>query len=58
MALNAYIRKAVPASGMAERFASGGADVGASSPEQFAAHITAELARWSKMIKDLDLRAE
>jgi tripartite-type tricarboxylate transporter receptor subunit TctC len=57
-ALNGYIRKAVPASGMAERFASEGADVGASSPEQFAAHITAEIARWSKMIKDLDLRAE
>jgi hypothetical protein len=42
---------------MAERLPAK-ADVGASSPEQFAGHITAELARWSKMIKDLDLRAE
>ena len=57
-ALNGYVRKAVPASGMAERFASEGASVGASSPEQFSAHITAELARWSKVIKDLGLQAE
>lgn len=57
-ALNGTIRKAAPASGMAERFASEGADVGASSPEQFTAHIKAELARWSKVIKDLGLRAE
>ena len=57
-ALNGYIRKAVPASGMTERFASEGADVGASSPEQFTAHIRTELARWSKVIKDLGLRAE
>ena len=57
-ALNGYIQKAVPASGMRERFAGEGADVGASSPEQFAAHIRSELARWSKVIKDLGLRAD
>lgn len=57
-ALNGYIRKAVPASGMAERFASEGADVGASSPEPFGVHIRTELARWSKVIKELGLRAE
>ena len=57
-ALNGYIQKAVPASGMRERFASEGAEVGASSPEQFTAHIKAELARWSKVIKELGLKAE
>lgn len=57
-AVNGYIQKAVPASGMRERFAGEGADVGASSPEQFAAHIRSELARWSKVIKDLGLRVE
>lgn len=57
-ALNGYIRKAVPASGIAERFASEGADVDASSPEQSGAHIKAELARRSKVIKELSLRAE
>lgn len=57
-ALNGYIRKAVPVSGMAEKFASEGADVGASSPQEFAAHLKAEFARWSKVVKDLALRAE
>lgn len=43
---------------MAERFASEGANVGASTPEQFSAHIRTEVARWSKVIKDLGLRTE
>ena len=57
-ALNGYVVKAVRASGLAERFANEGADILAGSPEQFGAHITKELARWSKVIKELGLRAE
>jgi len=56
--LNAAIRKAVPASGMQEKFASEGAEVGASTPEEFAAVLKAEFSRWAKVVKDLGLRPE
>jgi tripartite-type tricarboxylate transporter receptor subunit TctC len=56
--LNNHIVKAVGTSGLAERFASEGADILASPPDKFAAHIKTELVRWSKLIKEVGLRAE
>jgi tripartite-type tricarboxylate transporter receptor subunit TctC len=50
-ALNNHIVKAMHAPGVAERLASDGTDVVASSPEQFSALIKAELARWAKVVK-------
>ncbi|HXL76922.1 MAG TPA: tripartite tricarboxylate transporter substrate binding protein [Burkholderiales bacterium] len=41
-----------------ERLASEGAEVIGSTPEAFAAHITAELARMGKLIRDADIRME
>lgn len=56
--LNGYMVKAVGASGLAERFASENAEIVASSPEHFSAHIKKEVARWSKIIKELGIRAD
>jgi tripartite-type tricarboxylate transporter receptor subunit TctC len=41
-----------------ERLVSEGAEVIGSTPEAFAAHITAELARMGKLISDADIRME
>ena len=41
-----------------ERLVSEGAEVIGSTPEAFAAHITAELARMGKLIRDADIRME
>ena len=57
-ALNGYVAKAARASGLAERLANEGADVGATSPEQFRAHLKTETARWSRVIKEIGMRAE
>jgi len=39
-----------------ERFLNAGSEVVASTPEQFAATMKADLARWEKVIKDLGLK--
>ena len=41
-----------------ERFTGLGADVIASTPEAFATHLRSELARFSKVIKDANIKAE
>src|SRR5581483_873601 len=51
--LNGYLRKAVAASGMAEKFATEGAEVGASSPREFSTFLEAQSARWTKVVKAL-----
>jgi tripartite-type tricarboxylate transporter receptor subunit TctC len=43
---------------MKERFAKEGSEAVASTPEQFGAFIKAELAKWAKVIKEADIRAE
>ena len=39
-----------------ERFLSVGIEVVTSSPEQFAAAIKSDIAKWSKVIKDADIK--
>lgn len=41
-----------------ERFLSVGGEVAASSPEQCAAILKAEITRWSKVIKEVGIRAQ
>jgi tripartite-type tricarboxylate transporter receptor subunit TctC len=57
-ALNGYIVKAVRGSDLTERFANEGGDVIASSPEHYNAFLKTELARWSKSIKAMGIRAD
>jgi tripartite-type tricarboxylate transporter receptor subunit TctC len=47
-----YIVKATRTPEVTKRFADEGVETIASSPEQFAAHIKRELARWAKVVKD------
>lgn len=57
-ALHAYIAKAMHSPDVTERFTKEGADVIASSPPQFGAYIKAELARWSKVVKESGMKAD
>jgi tripartite-type tricarboxylate transporter receptor subunit TctC len=57
-ALNALLNTSVSAPDLSTRFAEQGADVIASSPAQFGAHIKAELARWGKVVKEAGIKAE
>lgn len=57
--LNDHILKAIRGPELAQRFSYEGAEIIASSPAQFAAHIKSELARWGKVVKEADgLRAD
>jgi tripartite-type tricarboxylate transporter receptor subunit TctC len=57
--LNDHVVNAARSADVAERFAHEGAELIASSPPQFGAHIKSELERWSKVIKEADgLRAD
>ena len=55
---NTTIVKALRSPDMAERIAREGADVIASSPEQFGAYMKTELAKWAKVVKDNGLKVE
>jgi tripartite-type tricarboxylate transporter receptor subunit TctC len=57
-ALNALIVKAVKSPDLTGRFVDQGADIIASTPQAFAAHIKTELARWAKVVKESGIRAE
>ena len=57
-ALNAHIVKAMRNPVVIERFAADGNEVVAGSPEQFAALIKTELARWAKVVKASGMKPE
>jgi tripartite-type tricarboxylate transporter receptor subunit TctC len=40
------------------KFADQGADVASDTPEQFAAYIKSETAKWGKLIKELGVKSE
>ena len=56
--LNRQIVKITHAPDVRERLATEGADPVGSSPEEFAAHIKRELARWAKVIKQAGIEAD
>jgi tripartite-type tricarboxylate transporter receptor subunit TctC len=56
--LNAHMVKALQLPGVAERYAAEGADVVASTPEQFRDHIRSELKRWAKVVKETGMRPD
>jgi tripartite-type tricarboxylate transporter receptor subunit TctC len=56
--LNQDTNKFLEAADVREKLAALGADPGGGTPEQLGAHIKSELAKWSKVIKDANIRAE
>ena len=58
IALNGHLRNALRSPEMAERFAREGADIVASSPQEFAKHLRAELVKWGKVVRESGLKAE
>ena len=57
-ALNGHLRNALRSPDMEERFARAGAEIVASTPEEFGRHLRAELAKWAKVVKEAGLKAE
>ena len=51
MKLNSEIVKVMARADVKERLAADGAKPVANTPEQFAAHIKAEIARWAPVVK-------
>jgi len=58
VALNGHFRNALRAPDMGERFARVGADVIASTPEEFGKYLRVELVKWAKVVKEAGLKAE
>jgi tripartite-type tricarboxylate transporter receptor subunit TctC len=56
--LYAEIVKAVNAPEVRERLENGGVDIIATSPQEFAAQIKADLERWSKAVKQANIRMD
>src|SRR4051812_28311244 len=56
--LNGQIRKIVEAPDVRQRLIEQGADPVSDTPEQFAAYVKSELARWTKVVKDTGARIE
>jgi tripartite-type tricarboxylate transporter receptor subunit TctC len=56
--LNTAVVKGLAAGDARDRLGALGGDVGGSTPEQFAARIKAESAKWAKLIKALGLKGE
>lgn len=56
--LNAAINKALQSPDIAQRIAGPGNIIAGGTPKAFADHIAAESARWTKLIKDKDIKAD
>ena len=56
--LNREVVKVIHDPDLAQRFASDGAEGVSSTPQQFAAHLKAEHAKWSKVIKETGIRGD
>jgi len=57
-ALNGFIVKGLQLPGVTDRFAGEGADIVASTPEQFRDHLGVELKRWAKVVKETGMKAD
>ena len=56
--LHAEIAKVLQQPATREQISSLGADPSGSTPEEFAAHIKAEIAKWAKVVKAADIKPE
>jgi tripartite-type tricarboxylate transporter receptor subunit TctC len=56
--LNAEIGRILATPEMRDKLGNQGADVRTNSPDEFAAFIRAEKARWAKVVKDADVKIE
>ena len=56
MKLNAAVVEALKAPDVAQRLASDGSTPVGSSPEQFNAHIKAEIAKWKRLVKEANIK--
>ena len=56
--LDAEVTRVLASPAAKERYAAAGADVGTGSAEQFAAFLRADRAKWGKLIREANLRAE
>jgi tripartite-type tricarboxylate transporter receptor subunit TctC len=56
--LNAALRDALASDDVKARIVADGADTTPSSPQEYAADIAAEAAKWGKIIRQLGLKAE
>jgi tripartite-type tricarboxylate transporter receptor subunit TctC len=56
--LHDILVKSLRSPDLAGRMATEGADIIAGSPQQFAAYLRTELAKWAKVVKDSGLRVE
>ncbi len=56
--LNREIVRILQMPDMKERLAADGSEAVGNSPEQFHAHIKAEVAKWAKVVRDANIRAE
>jgi tripartite-type tricarboxylate transporter receptor subunit TctC len=56
--LNAAINKALQQPAVREKYAGVGAVTTGGTPEQFAAYIAEDLARWTKVVKDANVRVD
>ena len=56
--LNAEVQRVLALTDVREKLQAQGLSIARSTPEQFAAHIRSEHAKWSKVIKDAGIKAE
>ncbi len=56
--LNGDIRKALAAPDVIQRLSSLGSEPAGSSPEEFAAYLKQDFARWSAVVKAVGIRVE
>jgi tripartite-type tricarboxylate transporter receptor subunit TctC len=56
--LYAASAEALQAPDVVERLSADGSDIVASTPEQFGAHIKAEIAKWTKLVKETNLKLQ
>jgi tripartite-type tricarboxylate transporter receptor subunit TctC len=55
--LNAEVQRALAAPDIARRYSDLGMSLGSGTPEELDAYVKSEIAKWSKVIKDADIRA-
>ena len=56
--INADVVRVMRAKEMSERLQGFGMNIIASSPEQLAAHVTSEIARWGKVVREAGIKVE